>query len=82
MQQLSQGVGIGSGRLRLSDAHEGIDAAEEDVNGLAGQLDLAVLRGDETIFHDMGHLHAVLDADNACRPLDGVGGAHQGFEQF
>ena len=77
LQEAVEVGGGGSRLVRVGDADDGIDAAQQDVDGLAGEGDLAVLGGDQAILHDMGHPDAVLDADNAGGALDGVCGAHQ-----
>ena len=62
------------------DAHQQIGALQQRVNMLALQVQAAFLGTDQAVFHDMGHAHAGIHADNPRRPLQGMGRPHAGFQ--
>ena len=47
---------------------------------MLAEHDASLLRGDEAVFHRVGHAHADREADDARRAFERVGRAHARFE--
>lgn len=57
-----------------------IGALQQGVDVGRRQQQAATLRGDEAVFHHMGHAHAAVQPDDARRALERMGGAHARFQ--
>ncbi len=78
MVGVSPSTKVGPGRL--PDGLQEVDSGEQNVHCGAGELQFALLGLDETVLHRVRDLDARLHADHACRALDGMRGAHHGFQ--
>ena len=64
-------------QVRAAQFREQIDGVKQGIDVLGRQPVFAVLGRDQQFFHHMRQIDAGIDADDAGRPLDAVGGPHQ-----